>query len=253
MKMFGGLQFRAGLAVHHPSTPKASQPTDESGNPLDATSESALYPMARKLKSILIAGPAGRLEALLEEPVSTERIQRTVVLCHPHPQYGGTMHNKVVYRMAKAARADGALVLRFNFRGVGASTGIYDGGRGEQDDLRAAMHFLRDRHLGVPLIAGGFSFGARVSLAVCCSDPLVDRVVAVGTPVVRGDFGYLANCSCPKHFIHSTNDEYGPRESLGQVVKSAAEPKSITWIEAADHFFTDALDEMESAVRRALQ
>ncbi len=209
--------------------------------------------MARKLKSILIAGPAGRLEALLEEPDTAERITRAVVLCHPHPQFGGTMHNKVVYRMAKAAREDGATVLRFNYRGVGASTGTYDAGRGEQDDLRAALRYAQERHPGIPLVVGGFSFGSRVSLRVSCSEPKVDRVVAVGTPVDHGDFGFLGSCSCPKRFIHSSTDEYGSRDNLLKVFDLSAKPKRLVWVDAADHFFSNALDSLESAVREALR
>ena len=209
--------------------------------------------MARKLQSIHLAGPAGRLEALLEEPEATSRIKRAVVLCHPHPQYGGTMHNKVVYRMAKAARGNGASVLRFNYRGVGTSSGIYDGGLGEQDDLRAAMRYMQERHPGTPLVVGGFSFGSRVSLRVCCGDPSVDRVVAVGTPVNRGDFSFLRRCTCPKHFIQSMRDEFGSRSSMERVLAAAAELRSITWIDAADHFFSDALDALEAGVRETLR
>ena len=201
----------------------------------------------------MIAGPSGRLEALLEEPDAPGRIRQAVVVCHPHPQFGGTMHNKVVYRMARAARGDSASVLRFNYRGVGGSSGTYDAGRGEQDDLRAAMRYLQERHPGIPLVVGGFSFGSRVSLRVCCSDPSVDRVIAVGTPVDRGDFGFLSHCSCPKHFIHSSTDEFGSRENLLQVFELAAHPKRLNWVQAADHFFTNALDELESAVREALR
>ena len=209
--------------------------------------------MARTLRSTSLAGPAGPLEALLDEPKSSSRIGRAVVVCHPHPQYGGTMHNKVVYRMARGARRAGAAVLRFNFRGVGASSGTYDAGRGEQDDLRAAMRYMQERHPGVPLVVGGFSFGSRVSLRVCCSESSVDRVIAVGLPVNRGDFSFLGHCACPKHFIHSTQDQYGSRRNLELVLEAAAEPCGVTWIDARDHFFSDALDALEEAVRDVLR
>lgn len=208
--------------------------------------------MARKLQTIFLIGPAGRLEALLEEPEAPDRIERTVIICHPHPQYGGTMHNKVVFRMAKAARSMGAAVLRFNFRGVGASSGTYDGGRGEQDDLRAAMQYMHERYAGISLAVGGFSFGSRVSLPVCCGDPTVERIIAVGTPVNRGDMSFLKACGCPKHFVHSTQDEYGSRANMEQVFAMAGHPKQLTWVEANDHFFSDALDSLEDAVRQAL-
>ena len=208
--------------------------------------------MARKLQSIFLIGPAGRLEALLEEPEPPNKIERAVVACHPHPQHGGTMHNKVVYRIAKAARRTGAAVLRFNYRGVGASSGTYDGGVGEQDDLRAAMQYMRERHSGLPLVLSGFSFGSRLALRVGCSDPGVERVVVVGTPVDRDDFSYLNSCGCPKHFVHSTQDEYGSRSNMEQVFEAASDPKQITWVEASDHFFADSLDDLESALYKAL-
>lgn len=205
--------------------------------------------MTRTLQSIFIPGPAGQLEALLEEPQETPRIERAVVFCHPHPQYGGTMHNKVVYRMARAARGNASVVLRFNFRGVGTSSGTYDGGRGEQDDLRAALRFMQERYPGTPIVLGGFSFGSRTALEVCCGEPAVDRLIAAGTPVNRGDFSYLSHCSCPKHFIHSLRDEFASRSSLERVLEIAAEPTSVTWVDAKDHFFSDALDTLEGIVR----
>lgn len=208
--------------------------------------------MAHKLQSIFLIGPAGRLEALLEEPEAPNRIERTAIICHPHPQYGGTMHNKVAYRMARAARSMGAAVLRFNFRGVGASSGMYDGGEGEQDDLRAAMQYMRERYPGIPLAVGGFSFGARVSLRACCSDPTVERIVAVANPVSRGDMNFLKACGCPKHFVHSTQDEFSPRDIVEQIYAMTSEPKHLTWITASDHFFSDALDALEDAARQAL-
>ena len=209
--------------------------------------------MARKLKSIFLSGPAGRLESLLEKPEPNQKILKAVVICHPHPQYGGSMHNKVVYRMAKAARSKGAAVLRFNFRGVGSSSGIYDGGVGEQDDLRAAILYMRDRWPGVSLVVAGFSFGARMAFRVCCRDSRVSRMILVGIPVADMDWSLLRSCSCPKHFVHSTVDEFGPRDRLEEVFAASGEPKAITWVRARDHFFSDALDALESSVRRALQ
>ena len=207
--------------------------------------------MARTLNSIFVSGPGGPLEALLEEPESPGKIEQTAIICHPHPQYGGTMHNKVVYRMARSARTEGAAVLRFNFRGVGKSAGTYDGGRGEQDDLRAAIRYMLDRYPGKPIAIGGFSFGSRMSLRVCCGEPSVDRVVAVGTPVNTRDWSFLSQCGCPKTFIHSTNDEFGDRSAMEQVFEIAAPPKTLTWVEAQDHFFGNGLDALEDALRTA--
>ncbi len=162
------------------------------------------------------------------------------------------MHNKVVYRMAKAARDCACAVLRFNFRGVGASSGMYDAGRGEQDDLRAALRYMRERYPSVPIVAGGFSFGSVTSLRVSCVDPAVDRVIAVGTPVDVRELSFLRHCSCPKHFIHSERDEYGSRSNMEGILAIAAEPTTIAWVDAADHFFSDALDSVEARVREAL-
>lgn len=203
--------------------------------------------MPRLLQSTFITGPAGRLEALLEAPDDEVRVKRAAVICHPHPLFGGTMHNKVVFRLAKAARRASAVVLRFNFRGVGQSSGSHDGGAGEQDDLRAALAYISDRYPGLPLFVAGFSFGARVALRVACGDPRVERAVVAGAPVARGDWSFLKHCGCAKAFVHSTNDEHGERPVMEAVFASAAGPKNLTWIEARDHFFADALDQFENA------
>ncbi len=101
--------------------------------------------MARKIESLFIPSPAGRLEAILEEPESETPVEAALV-CHPHPQHGGTMHNKVVYRIARGLRRAGAVVLRFNYRGVNLSEGTYADGEGELDDARAALALLRERY-----------------------------------------------------------------------------------------------------------
>ena len=209
--------------------------------------------MARLLESTFLEGPAGRLEALIEGPGDGSPIERVAVICHPHPLHGGTMHNKVVFRLARAARNAGAAVVRFNFRGVGQSAGTYDEGIGEQDDVRAALRHAAGRHPGLPLLAAGFSFGARAGLRVVCGeDSGVERFLAAGTPVEHGDWDFLAACRCRTHFLHSTNDEHGRRSTMEAVFAKAAEPKTLTWIEAADHFFSDALDELERVARKAI-
>jgi len=208
--------------------------------------------MARILESTYLQGPAGRLEALHEGPGEHSRIVRVAVICHPHPLHGGTMHNKVVFRMARAARQAGSAVIRFNFRGVGASQGQYDEGRGEQDDLRAAIAYAHDRYPGLPLVLGGFSFGSRVALRVSCGEPGVERVVSVGTPVEHFDWTFLSGCACPKQFVHSTNDQFGLRPTMEKVFASAADPKGLKWVESADHFFVDALEALEEAAHLAV-
>jgi hypothetical protein len=208
--------------------------------------------MARLLESTTIEGPMGPLEALHEGPDEDTPIVRAAVVCHPHPLYGGTMHNKVVFRLARAARRSGAAVLRFNFRGVGLSGGEHADGVGEQDDLRAAMDHMTLRYPDLPLALAGFSFGSRVATQVFCGDPRVERLLCAGTPVANGDWSFLERCSGPKFFVHSTNDVHGPVAAMQDVFDRAAEPKQLTWIESSDHFFTDALDRLEEAAYQAL-
>ena len=131
--------------------------------------------MARRIESYLLDGAAGKIECLLEEPESAEPAEACLV-CHPHPLYGGTMHNKVVYRMARALRQSGAVVLRFNFRGVGRSQGTHDDGAGELDDGRLLMDWLRARYPALPYSTAGFSFGSRIALRLGCSLPGDDRL-----------------------------------------------------------------------------
>ena len=204
--------------------------------------------MARKIETHFIAGPVGRLESVLEEPEHAAPTYAALV-CHPHPLYGGTMHNKVVYRMARGLRKTGAVVLRFNFRGVNLSEGEHAHGVGEIDDARAALAFLRERYPELPWMMGGFSFGSRVVLRLGCElGP--HHVLAAGFPTKGQDFSYLASCTVPKVFIQSTHDEHGPRRELEAAYAAFAEPKQLHWVEARDHFFADALDPFESAVQQ---
>lgn len=205
--------------------------------------------MPRRIESHFIPGPAGRLEALLEEPEDREPVEACLV-CHPHPLFGGTMHNKVVYRIARGLRRAGAVVLRFNFRGVNLSEGSHDEGRGETDDARCALAFLRERYPGLPYSLAGFSFGSRIALRLGCTlaAPRPRRIIAAGFPTTAGHFDYLETCSLPKYFIHSTQDIYGPRQELEKAFATFAEPKSLRFIEAGDHFFAGQLDAFEQAI-----
>ena len=209
--------------------------------------------MARRLRSNFVHGPAGRLEILHETPTDSTRTKRVVVVCHPHPLHGGSMHNKVVFRLARAARRAEAAVVRFQFRGVGLSDGSYDEGRGEQDDLRAVLSYASESYPGLPVGVIGFSFGARVGLRVCCSDVRVERCVAVGTPVDHGDWSFLNHCTCLKFFLHSTQDQYGSRETMENVFKCSASPKKLIWIDSPDHFFHNSLDVLEEAAMEVFQ
>jgi uncharacterized protein len=206
--------------------------------------------VARRIESYAIAGPAGRLEALLEEPEAAAPAL-AVMVCHPHPLHGGTMHNKVVYRMARGLRRAGAVTLRFNFRGVGGSQGSYGDLEGEIEDARAALEWLRMRYPGLPYALAGFSFGARVITRLGCEVEASRWLMAAGFPTRMGAAEYLESCATPKTFIQSTNDQYGPRGELEALFERLPEPKRLEWVEAPDHFFAGALDQLEEAVRSA--
>jgi len=206
--------------------------------------------MPRRIESHSIAGPAGTLEALLEEPEHGEP-RLCAVICHPHPLYGGTLHNKVVYRLARGLRRSGVVVLRFNFRGVGRSQGKHGYLEGEIEDARAALGWLRARYPSLPFALAGFSFGARVITRLGCEVGGAQFLLAAGFPTQMGEAGYLEQCALPKTFLQSTHDEFAPRPAFEQLYQSIAEPKRLVWIEAQDHFFAGALDELEKAVERA--
>ncbi len=203
--------------------------------------------MPRRIESHLLDGPAGNLEALLEEPEDQTPVEACLV-CHPHPLFGGTMHNKVVHRVARALRRRGAVVLRFNFRGVGRSQGEHAEGIGEVDDARAALHWLRARYPSLPYSLAGFSFGSNVILRLGCELGDAARLIAVGLPTRLGTGAHLSRCTVPKVFVTSTHDEYAPRAEMEALYPAIADPKRMIWIEAEDHFFKNALDDLEEAV-----
>ena len=190
-----------------------------------------------------LRGPTGRLEALL----NTGRADApyAALICHPHPAGGGTMHNKVVYHAMKAFASFGLPVLRFNFRGTGLSEGSHDEGRGEQEDVRAALDWL-DRRFRLPILFAGFSFGSAVGLPACCGDDRVKGLIGLGVPVhAEGrDYTYkfLSHCLQPKLFISGDHDQYGPREAMERIFSTAPEPMRLQWVEGADHFFQGTPD-----------
>jgi alpha/beta superfamily hydrolase len=211
--------------------------------------------MPRKIESLFLAGPAGRLEAVLEEP--EEGAPREVALvCHPHPRHGGTMHNKVVHRIARGLRRAGLVVLRFNYRGVHLSEGSYAHGEGEREDARAALDYLRGRYPGLSYTLAGFSFGSRVVLQLGCELQLgcaqagARRLIAVGFPTVYKDRVYLGGCTVPRIFVQSTRDEFGPVEELTAFVETLPEPKQVILVEAQNHFFAGALEKLEETIAR---
>src|SRR5262249_50968530 len=166
------------------------------------------------------------------------------VVCHPHPLFGGTMHNKVVYRLARGLRRTGIAVLRFNFRGVGRSAGEHGHLEGEIEDTRAALEWLRERYPGLPYALAGFSFGSRVITRLGCADADASFLLAAGFPTRWGAPDYLEDCPAQKIFIQSTDDQYGPRPELEAMYERFAEPKELHWIDAADHFFAGGLESL---------
>ncbi|HEV3201809.1 MAG TPA: alpha/beta fold hydrolase [Bryobacteraceae bacterium] len=203
--------------------------------------------MARRIESHWVPGPVGRLEALLEEPEDQEP-RVAAVVCHPHPLHGGTMHNKVVYRIGRGLRRAGAIVLRFNFRGAGASEGEHAHLTGEIEDARAALAWLRDRYPALPFALAGFSFGARVITRLGCEMEGARWLMAAGFPTQYGSTEYFERCRAPKIIIQSTHDQYGARAEIEALYERLPEPKELIWIEAADHFFAGGLDDLEARV-----
>ncbi|WP_031494979.1 alpha/beta hydrolase [Bryobacter aggregatus] len=203
--------------------------------------------MPRRIETLLLEGPTGKLEAILEEPDDIEPIAAALV-CHPHPQHGGTMHTKVVYRTARALRKAGAAVLRFHYRGVNLSEGVYDHGHGEIEDGRACLNWLRGRYPNLPFCLAGFSFGSRIALKLAVDFPQATKVIPIGYPTSYPNREYIHEITVPKVFIQSTHDEFGPRPELEAFYETLPEPKQIKWVEAKDHFFVDNLDGFEQAV-----
>jgi uncharacterized protein len=207
------------------------------------------------IKSLFLEGPAGRLEALLN--AGAENARHAAVVCHPHPLFGGTLHNKVVFHTMKALNSFGFPVLRFNFRGTGLSQGEHDQGGGEVEDVRTALDWL-DAEFHLPMIFAGFSFGAAVGLRASASDARVKALVGVGTPVapVAAEaetprvytFEFLHDCSKPKLFVSGARDQFGPRVQLEALVAALPEPKRLVVIEGADHFFEGRLRELREAI-----
>ncbi len=208
--------------------------------------------MARRIESHWIAGPAGRLEALLEEPEGAAP-RLAAIVCHPHPLFGGTMHNKVVYRIARGLRRAGIVALRFNFRGVGLSEGAHGELTGEIEDARAALGWLRERYPELPFGLAGFSFGARATTRLGCEVAGAEWLIAAGYPTRHGPMEYLESCGAPRIFIQSTHDQYGPRDELEALFDRIAEPKRLIWVEAQDHFFAGALEQLEERVIEAVR
>jgi len=199
-------------------------------------------------KNFFLAGPAGKLEGVLWTPAHGLQPGFAAVVCHPHPLFGGTLHNKVVYQAAKALDACGGAVLRFNFRGAGLSEGTHDRGLGERDDVRAAVDFLARSFSQTPLVVAGFSFGCWVGLRVGCEDERVKRLIGIGAPVNDSDFTYLERCSKAKLFVHGSNDEFGDLQKLSELVNGLPGEKELVVVDGVDHFFKGKIEELGKAI-----
>ena len=194
--------------------------------------------MTGKLHSITFAGPAGSLEGLWKEAQGERR--GAAVFAHPHPLHGGTMHNKVVYRAVQALTRSGFATLRFNFRGVGLSEGRYDAGRGEIDDFRAAMDEAV-REGGLPLVAGGFSFGSAVGLKAIARDeePRAAAFVALGLPLATESGRLVPRPAVPTLYVVGERDAFGPPEDLERFVAGTG---TVVVVPGAGHFFEGSLE-----------
>jgi alpha/beta superfamily hydrolase len=188
----------------------------------------------------------GSLEGILKPEVEGSRPAYVGVVCHLHPLYGGTMHNKVVFQIAKSLQEQNIPALRFNFRGVGHSSGVYDEGRGEVDDTRFALEFLSRRYPGIPAIIAGFSFGSWVGLRVGVEDDRVEALIGLGIPARMFGDNTLQGCHKPKLIIHGTQDEQAPYELTQAWFERIPAPKQLFGIQGADHFFQDRLVEVRN-------
>ena len=198
-------------------------------------------------RRFFLNSPAGPLEALLWTTAS-KNPARTALVCHPHPLFGGTLHNKVVFQTAKTLHSHGYPVLRFNIRGAGQSAGTHDKGRGEAEDVRAAIDYLAQEFPATPIILAGFSFGAWVGLKVGCEDARVQELIGLGIPANDSDLSYLKNCSKPKLIIQGAKDQFGAKDRVESLFKEMPDPKQLVFIPEADHFFTNKLDQISAAI-----
>jgi len=191
----------------------------------------------------------GWLEAALKEPDEAPR--GAAIVCHPHPIHGGTMHTKAVYRAAQGLNEAGLVALRFNFRGVGTSTGSHEEGIGEKDDVRAALDWLEKEYPSLPIVVGGFSFGSMVGLGVGAEDDRVVGLLGMGLPIERGeyDFSFLADVERPVLVVQGEHDEFGAAAKVAEYLRPLGPHITLVRIPGTDHFFTERLDELRDTIR----
>ena len=204
-----------------------------------------------RIVSLDIAGPAGVLEGILRLP--THEPRRAAVLCHPHPLHQGSMHSPVVFRCARAMHRRDIATLRFNFRGVGRSSGAHDDGRGEKEDVRAALAALCERVPHVPVALAGYSFGCRVGFEAVRDDPRVDWLIGIGIPVALGSFGFLQGIEKRVLLVQGEHDEYGPLPAVERLVRQMGSRATLTVVPGADHLFQGELAKLEEILYAALE
>lgn len=202
---------------------------------------------------INIPTPLGHLEGILKPEEQGVEPEYAGLVCHPHPLGGGTMHNKVVFKVAQVLQTLGIPTLRFNFRGVGHSSGTYDEGRGEMDDVRYALEFLSRRYSGLPVVLAGFSFGAYVGLRVAAIDDRVQAMIGLGVPARMFEGEALQGSHKPKLFIHGTQDDLAPYDLTVKWFEHVPAPKSLVAVQGADHFFQGRLEEVQAIITGFVQ
>jgi hypothetical protein len=205
-----------------------------------------MYPVG----NLFIPVAHGQLEAILKEPREGVERRGVALVLHPHPQFGGTMHNKVVFRAASALNDAGLVTLRFNFRGVGQSTGVYDEGEGEQQDARDALDYLAQNYPGQPITVAGFSFGSRVGLRVGMTDERVVRMIGIGLPTRLFDYSWLNECRKPLLLIHGAEDEIAAAEGVRELAAQLPDtvPFKLKIIDGAGHFFDQQLEQLKEII-----
>lgn len=199
--------------------------------------------------NLMIPTAHGQLEAILKEPVG--EVKGAGLVCHPHPLGGGTMHNKVVFRAAAGLVDAGLVTLRFNFRGVGASTGEHNEIEGGREDVSDAVTYLAEHYPGQPITLAGFSFGSRTGMEVGIRDDRVVRLISIGTPVDKyNDYEFLARARKPILFLHGDRDEFGAVENVRKLYEAVSKntDAELVAFENCGHFFDDHLNELRKTI-----
>lgn len=205
--------------------------------------------MTGAIRADRIDGPAGRIEVLHRLPPRGVARWGAALVCHPHPLYGGTMHSRVTFHLARALLEAGFATLRFNFRGAGGSSGSHDEGRGELDDARAALDHLASLHPGEPLQVAGHSFGAWIGLRLGAVDGRIGRMAGAGVPVRHYDFAFLAAARRPTLLVQGEMDRFGSGEEVAALAATLGPHVRAAVVPGADHFFQGHLDVLRGLIQ----